>query len=59
MDVKKIFGKTIAHNNKHYIVDLHDYITTVSKFQLNKHFKPWSKTIKHWQKRRDVALRRL
>ncbi|MGD1835004.1 MAG: ComEC/Rec2 family competence protein [Nitrososphaeraceae archaeon] len=49
--VEKIFGKTIMHENKLYLIDLVDDLLKVDKNRFNTSFNKWTVAIRNWNKR--------
>ena len=54
-----IFGKTVKTRSGRAIVDLVDDLRDVPSSKLNRPFKTWVKSIKHWAKRGTIDMRRL
>ena len=49
--VEKIFGKTIMHEEKLYLIDLVDDLLNIDKNRLNASYIRWTNAIRTWNKR--------
>ena len=62
--VEKIFGKTIMHGEKLYLIDLVDDLLSTDKNRLNASFIRWTNALRTWNKRYQdkfgpITIRRL
>lgn len=55
----KMFGATVQTRNGPVIVDLVDEITEVPAARLNRPFKSWVTSLKHWGRRGPIEQKRL
>lgn len=56
---EKIFGQTVKTRSGRAVVALVDDLTSVPPARLNRPFKQWVRSIKHWSRRGAIDIRRL
>jgi len=56
---EKIFGKTVVAGSETLVVDLEDDLRTVDSGRMNTPFRQWMKSVKHWEKRGPIEIRRV
>jgi beta-lactamase superfamily II metal-dependent hydrolase len=59
LDDVKMFGATVDTRKGPVIVDLVDEVTSVPASRLNRPFKSWITSLKHWAKRGPIDQKRL
>lgn len=56
---EEIFGKTVKTRSGRAVVELEEDLLEVSKDRLNRPFKRWVASLKHWSKRGPIRFNRL